>query len=139
MYTVGGTVTGLTGTGLVLQNNAGNNLTVSAKAKSFAFSTAVASGSAYKVSVLTQPSSPTQSCVVTGGSGTASGNVTNVSIACTTTTYTVGGSISNVVGSGLVLQDNGGDNLTVQLRSRAAEIMPSPWLLRLLRRRRAAW
>jgi hypothetical protein len=113
MYTVGGTVTGLTGTGLVLQNNAGNNLTVSAKAKSFAFSTAVASGSAYKVSVLTQPSSPTQSCVVTGGSGTASGNVTNVSIACTTTTYTVGGSISNVVGSGLVLQDNGGDNLTV--------------------------
>jgi hypothetical protein len=113
MYTIGGTVTGLVGTGLVLQNNAGNNLTVSAKAKSFAFSTAVASGSAYKVSVLTQPSSPTQSCVVTGGSGTATGNVANVSIACTTTTYTIGGSISNVVGTGLVLQDNGGDNLTV--------------------------
>jgi hypothetical protein len=112
-YTIGGTVTGLTGTGLVLQNSGGNNLTVSAKATSFAFPTALASGSAYKVTVLTQPSSPTQSCVVTGGSGMAMGNVTSVSIACTTTTYTIGGSVSGLVGTGLVLQDNGGNNLTV--------------------------
>ena len=31
-YTIGGTVSGLSGTGLVLQNNGGNNLSVSANA-----------------------------------------------------------------------------------------------------------
>jgi hypothetical protein len=112
-YTIGGTVSGLTGTGLVLQDNAGNNLTVSAKAATFTFATAIASGSSYKVTVLTQPSSPVQNCVVTAGSGTANGNVTSVSIACTTTAYTIGGTVSGLTGTGLVLQDNAGDNLTV--------------------------
>jgi hypothetical protein len=45
-YTIGGTVTGLAGTGLVLQDNSGNNLTVSANATGFTFSTAVTSGGA---------------------------------------------------------------------------------------------
>jgi hypothetical protein len=111
-YTIGGTVTGLSGTGLVLQDNGGNNLAVSASG-AFTFTTAIASGSDYKVTVLTQPSSPVQSCVVTSASGTATANVTSVSIACTTTTYTIGGTISGLVGTGLVLQDNGLDNLTV--------------------------
>ena len=84
-YTIGGTVTGLTGTGLVLQDNGGNNLAVSASATTFAFTTAISSGSGYKVTVLAQPSSPVQSCVVTNGSGTASANVTSVRVACTTT------------------------------------------------------
>ena len=52
-YTIGGTVSGLTGTGLVLQDNGGNNLSVSASG-SFTFSTAVASGAAYSVTVFTQ-------------------------------------------------------------------------------------
>jgi environmental stress-induced protein Ves len=112
-YTIGGTVTGLTGTGLVLQDNGGNNLAVSASATTFAFTTAISSGSGYKVTVLAQPSSPVQSCVVTNGSGTASANVTTVSVACTTTTYTIGGTISGLAGTGLVLQDNGDNNLTV--------------------------
>ena len=60
-YTIGGTVTGLTGAGLVLQDNGGDNLTVSANATSFTFSTAVASGGAYSVTVLTQPAG--QSCM----------------------------------------------------------------------------
>ena len=111
-YTIDGTVSGLTGTGLVLQDNGGNNLTVSANADTFAFTTALDSGASYAVTVLTQPSTPTQNCVVTNGSGTANANVTTVNIACTTL-YTIGGSITNLVGTGLVLQNNGLNNLTV--------------------------
>jgi len=111
-YTIGGTVSGLSGTGLVLQNNSGNNLSVSANG-SFVFTTAIASGSTYSVMVLTQPSSPAQNCVVAGGGGTASANVTNIQITCTTITETIGGTISGLTGTGLVLQDNGGDNLPV--------------------------
>ncbi len=116
-YTIGGTVSGLTGSGLVLQDNGGNNLSVTASG-SFTFTTAVASGGAYAVTVLTQPSNPAQNCVVTGGSGTASANVANVQVTCTlvtATTFTIGGTLTNLAASsgGVVLQDNGGDNLTL--------------------------
>ena len=52
----------------------------SARAAAFTFSTAISSGAAYSVTVLTQPAG--QSCTVTNGSGTASANVTNVQVAC---------------------------------------------------------
>lgn len=81
-YTVGGTVSGLSGAGLVLQNNAGNDLTVSANG-SFTFSTSIVSGRAYAVTVKTQPSGPAQTCTVANGSGNVgSGNVTNVQVNC---------------------------------------------------------
>ena len=80
-YTIGGTVTGLTGSGLVLQDNGANNLPVTANG-AFVFTTPIASGSVYAVTVLTQPSNPAQSCTVTSGSGTATSNVTNVQVAC---------------------------------------------------------
>ncbi len=84
-YTIGGTVSGLAGTGLVLQDNGGNNLAVAANG-SFTFSTPIATGAAYAVTVLSQPSGPAQSCVVTSGSGTvASANVTSVAISCAAT------------------------------------------------------
>ena len=107
-------VSGLTGTGLVLQNNGGNNLTVTANG-AFTFTTAVASGGAYAVTVFSQPSNPAQNCVVTSGSGNASANVTSVQVTCTTVTptLTIGGTVANLVGTGLVLQDNGGNNLPV--------------------------
>lgn len=111
-YTIGGTVSGLSGTGLMLQNNSGNNLAVSANG-GFTFTTPVASGSAYSVTVLTQPSTPTQNCIVTGGGGTASANVTGIVVNCTTVTYPIAGTITGLTGTGLVLQDNGGDNLAV--------------------------
>jgi hypothetical protein len=109
-YIIGGTVKGFTGTGLVLQNNGGNTLTVSANAASFTFATPVASGGVYSVTVLTQPVG--ESCTVTNGAGTATANVTSVSIACTQI-FTIGGTLTGLTGTGLVLQDNGGDNLTV--------------------------
>ena len=113
-YTIGGTVSGLSGTGLVLQDNGGNNLSVTANG-SFTFTTAIASGSTYNVTVFSQPSNPAQTCGVTAGaSGTvASANVTSVVVTCTTNTYTIGGTVSGLSGAGLVLQNNGGNNLSV--------------------------
>jgi hypothetical protein len=78
-FTVGGTVSGLTGTGLILQNNGVNNLAVKANG-AFTFSKAVARGAAYKVTILTQPQA--QSCTVTKGSGKATADVKNVKVAC---------------------------------------------------------
>jgi hypothetical protein len=112
-YSIGGAVAGLTGTGLVLQDNGGDNLSVPAGATTFTFATKLASGSAYAVTVKTQPTSPAQTCTVASGSGTATANVTNVAVTCTTTTYSIGGTASGLSGTGLVLQDNGGDNFPV--------------------------
>ncbi|HEX5046863.1 MAG TPA: beta-propeller fold lactonase family protein [Gammaproteobacteria bacterium] len=88
-FAIGGTVTGLdaTASGLVLQNNAGNDLAIAANG-SFTFSTAIATGGAYAVTVKTQPNlGPLQNCSVTNGAGTvASAAVTNVIVACVTRT-----------------------------------------------------
>lgn len=111
-YTIGVTVTGLTGSGLVLQDNSGDNLTITGKGTS-TFATKIVSGRPYSVSVLTQPSTPTQTCTVANGSGTANANVTNVQVQCVVPTISIGGSVSGLSGTGLVLQDNGGDNLTI--------------------------
>lgn len=96
--TIGGTVQGLSGTGLVLQDNGGDSLPVSQNG-TFTFATALAAGAAYKVTVSTQPSSPTQSCTVTNGSGTASANVTNVVVNCASVgkfAYTASNSLSTI-------------------------------------------
>jgi 6-phosphogluconolactonase (cycloisomerase 2 family) len=80
-YTVGGSVNGLLGTGFVLQNNGGNSLPVSANGN-FTFTTRIASGNAYHVTVLTQPSNPAQTCRVINGSGTVSSNITGIGVSC---------------------------------------------------------
>ncbi len=109
-YTIGGTLTGFTGSGLVLQNNGGDDLTLNANTTNFSFKTPVASGGVYSVTVLTQPAG--ESCAVINGDGTANANVTNVSVTCAPL-YSIGGTITGLVGPGLVLQNNGGDNLAV--------------------------
>jgi hypothetical protein len=80
---IGGSVTGLTGSGLVLQNNGADDETITA-AGAFIFDTTVPAGSGYAVTVKTQPSIPAQKCTVARGSGTAtSGGVDNVLVTCT--------------------------------------------------------
>lgn len=113
-YVVRGTISGLLGSGLVLQNNGGDNLAVAGAASSFQFATALADQAAYSVSVLTHPSAPSQTCGVTNGTGTIGGaSVTNVQISCATNGYLVGGTVTGLTGSGLVLQLNGANNLAV--------------------------
>ena len=96
-YTIGGTISGLTGSGLVLQNNGGNDLSVDPNSTSFTFTTAIASGTAYSVTVLTQPGTPSQSCSVVNGSGTASANVSNIAINCTPRTELISRSTDDSV------------------------------------------
>jgi len=82
-YTVGGTVTGLVGQGLVLENNSGNDLLVSSNG-AFSFTQGVKNGDSYSVTVKTQPSNPSQTCTVRNGSATiAKAAVTNVIVSCT--------------------------------------------------------
>ena len=110
-FSVGGSVSGLSGT-VVLQDNGGDDLSVAASGP-FTFATKVATGSAYSVAVKTNPSG--QTCTVAGGTGTmGSANVTNVAVSCAANvaSFSVGGSVSGLSGT-VVLQDNGGDDLSV--------------------------
>jgi hypothetical protein len=112
-YFIGGNVSGLAGSGLVLHLDSGQDVPVAANG-SFMFANPVTDGSAYTVSVGTPPSNPNQSCTVTGGSGTLAGSdVTSVQVSCTTLAHTVGGNVTGLSGNGLVLQLNGGDDLPV--------------------------
>lgn len=123
-YTIAATISGLAGTGLVLQNNLGNDLAVTANG-SATFSTGLTSGAAYSVTVKTQPSNLSQTCVVSNGTGTvASANISNVTVSCTTNSYGVGVTVTGLTGTGLVLQNNGGDNLTINANGVATFATP---------------
>jgi 6-phosphogluconolactonase len=79
-YRVSGSVSGLSGI-LNLQINNGNLLQVGNG--SFTFPQYLATGTAYSVTVPTQPTSPAQVCTVTNGTGTVgSANITNVAVKC---------------------------------------------------------
>ncbi len=107
-YTVGGTISGLTGT-VVLQDNNADDLTLAANGV-FTFATPVQNNT-YNVTVLTQPTE--QICSVSAGAGIVSGgNVANVVVVCSTNSYNVGGMVSGLTGT-VVLQDNNADDLTL--------------------------
>lgn len=86
-FTVGGTVTGLTGTGLVLENHTSLFLEITGNGPFTFTSLPSLSGTPYFVRVFNQPRNSlgfqTQSCTVTNGSGVfANANVTNVVVTC---------------------------------------------------------
>jgi 6-phosphogluconolactonase len=84
-FTVGGTATGVVGSGLVLQDNSGDNLGLAANG-GFVFRDGIKKSDAYSVTVLTQPSNPSQTCTVRNGSGTIdNADITNVLVSCTQT------------------------------------------------------
>lgn len=112
-HPVGGTVSGLAGTGLTLRNNGGDDLAIVANGD-FTFATEVAQGGGYEVTVASAPNGPRQTCTVTAGSGTVGGSaVTDVAVTCVTDSFTVGGAVGGLAGSGLVLRNNGADDLAV--------------------------
>ncbi len=89
IHSVGGTVTGLRVTGLVLKNKGGDNLSITNNGN-FTFETGIPEGLTYNVTIGTQPSSEQQCIVFSGGTGImASSNITNVSVICTNTTIVV--------------------------------------------------
>ena len=111
-FNIGGTVTGLSGV-LIIQNNSGDDTVVKQTGSedvSFTFKTRISSGSAYSVSVKLQPN--TQTCTASNASGTTSQNISNITIACTSSSYNISGTVSGLTGS-VVLQNNGAEDLTV--------------------------
>jgi uncharacterized repeat protein (TIGR03803 family) len=106
-FSIGGTISGLAGNGLVLANGS-DTRAVNSGATGFVMPTAVAYTSAYAVAVQTQP--PGVTCSVSNGTGTmAAAAVTDIAVTCSANAYTVGGTITGLTASGLVLLDNGGD------------------------------
>ncbi|MBD8524270.1 right-handed parallel beta-helix repeat-containing protein [Pseudomarimonas arenosa] len=115
LYTVGGTLSGLNaGSSVVLQNNDGDDLTLSANG-AFVFPTALEDGASFAVTVLQQPTGPSQICTVTDGDGTLMGAaVSDITIDCATQQFSIGGSVVGLAdGSSLVLRNNGGDDLSI--------------------------
>ena len=108
-FSIGGTISGLAGTGLVLQDiiqgNIKDTLAIQPGQTSFTFNTLVPNNGSYNVTVLTPPSAPAQTCTVTNGTGTATANVNNVQVACSGGTVSIGGTVTDLLGTGLVLQD----------------------------------
>jgi 6-phosphogluconolactonase len=100
-YSIGGTVTGLAGPGLVLQNEGGDDLPISASG-GFTFATRVLSGTSYSVTVKTAPNFLRRG--VANGAGTiVATDVTNMTVTCgypTKGRYAAPG----LMGSGSVLQ-----------------------------------
>src|SRR6185437_3642765 len=116
---IGGSVSGLSGGTFVLEDNGGNDLSVSSNG-AFAFSSPVPQGSAYAVTVATQPAG--QNCAVVNGSGTAGWtDVRNVAVTCGG--FSIGGSVSGLSGT-VVLENNGANNLSVSANGAFAFTTP---------------
>ncbi len=107
LYVLSATINGLNSSGLVLNVN-GTAKSMAAGATAQPLTGELPSGTPYSVTVQAQPAGLT--CSVSNSMGTM-GDATGpyITITCSGNTYTVGGSISGLTGSGLVLLDNGGD------------------------------
>ena len=115
-FTIGGDVAGLSASGLVLQNNGADDLSIASGATSFMFATPVAYDGSYNVTVLQQPVG--QTCTVSNGSSSnVTGNISSVGITCSVNSFTIGGNIANLVSDGLVLRNNGSDDLSISAGS----------------------
>ena len=102
-YTIGGNISGLVGTGLILQDSATLEQLPISPANgnaSFTFVNLVPTGAAYTVSIFAQPTGPVQTCVVTPSlaSGTATANVTSVVVTCPAVTFSIGGTVVGLAG-----------------------------------------
>ncbi|MES2151535.1 MAG: hypothetical protein V4508_17295 [Pseudomonadota bacterium] len=99
-----GQIVGLSRTGLVLQENGGQDLAIDATATTFNFPTLITADTDYNVTVKSSP--PSATCTAINGKGKSGPfNVTSVIINCVTFTYNVGGPITGLgaANTGLVL------------------------------------
>lgn len=81
-FTIGGTVSGLVGTGLVIRDR--NFLPLTPANGPFTFAVPVPGGLPYEVTIVSQPINPAQICTLNNASGVANANVTNVEVICAT-------------------------------------------------------
>jgi N-acetylneuraminic acid mutarotase len=121
-YTLGGTINGLSGSGLVLSDGS-TTVAVDADAASFTFGSILSASASYSVAVQAAPVGET--CTVAGGSGTAQGAaVSNVVVTCSLVAASLGGTVSGLSAAGLVLS-NGGSTVSVALNATSFKL-PTP-------------
>lgn len=97
-------VSGLAGSGLVLQVNGAPEVAVTRDGP--VTLATIPSGTVYAVAVKTHPTNPTQTCAVKNGSGTVRAtDVSDIEVSCVTT-YGVGGEVRGLLGTGLILQSS---------------------------------
>jgi uncharacterized repeat protein (TIGR03803 family) len=121
-YSLTATLSGLNSSGLVLMVNA-STVNIAAGTATQVLASALVPGASYAVTVQAEPTGET--CAVTGGTGTIQAtNVTSVLVSCSDQSYPVGGTISGLISSGLVLV-NGSDSLAVNLGA-STFTMPTP-------------
>ena len=126
-YTIGGAVSGLGGSSVIFCKTRTPARSQSGKTAHSPLPTPLVSGSHYAVTVETQPSGPTQTCVVAGGTGTATADVTTVAVTCTTNTYKVGGIVNGLtVGENFTISNDGetipiGANVALRLPDQRGE------------------
>jgi hypothetical protein len=107
-YTISVAVTGLTGT-LVVQDNKGDGLTFTTNTTQ-TFASTYASGSAYSVTIQTQPAGET--CTLSSNSsGTITSNITVTATCSASNASTLSVAVTGLSGS-VVMQDDQGDTLT---------------------------
>lgn len=114
-YLLAGEVTGLAGSGLVLLNNGGDALSISANG-AFVFEPAYVAGTTYAVSIGQQPVG--QTCGIGNATGTLDADVTTLAVSCTIQSdvqiRTIGGSLSGLQDGSVALSLNDGfDELTL--------------------------
>ncbi len=111
---IGGSFSGVTKPGLVLQNNGGPDLAVAPTNNgvgNFFFPELVETDSSYNVTIKSFPTNAS-TCTASQNTGKVAFTITTVQIVCTIRQHELKGSVSGLVGSGLVLV-NGADNVAV--------------------------
>ena len=124
-YNIIATVNGLAGTGLHLQVAPTAAVAATANATPYTLASVI-SGGTYTVTVPTQPTSPTQSCVPAPSTGNVTSANVPVTVTCTTFTSTVGGSITGLNGGGLVLKDTVSGHQTAAIAAGTTTFAISP-------------
>jgi hypothetical protein len=112
-YSIGGTIDGLSASGLSIAY--GNQTVAPATgAATFVFPTPMAAGTAYSVTVQSQPAG--QTCLVTNGTGTVgSANVTTIQLSCNANNLSGTASTgSPIAGSAVVLVDSNDKQVTTK-------------------------
>ncbi len=111
-YILSGSITGLSGSGLVLTLNGSNSISLPSGASNFSFGKKLRSGENYTIGISDYPSTPLQACTLINSSGVISSeNISNIQINCLDG-YKISGSVAGLTGS-LVLTNNGVDSLTI--------------------------
>jgi hypothetical protein len=122
-YTVGGKIAGLaSGSSVVLSDDGSFDTLVvtgnGAGSQGFTFGATIPSGGTYDVAVVSSPTAPVaQTCVISSGGGpgtVTNANIVNVSITCTTLTFTIEGTVSGIAAGATVSAVDNGDTADTQ-------------------------